>query len=52
MIMAVVRLMDEMLIRSLSHCLQGFKNIPCGWEWDFFHQQYESSMGHGGVDHY
>ena len=26
-------------VGSLSHYLQGFNNIPGGWEWDFFHQQ-------------
>ena len=25
------------LIGSLSHYLQGLKNIPGGWEWDSFH---------------
>ena len=38
--------MEEILhqwIGSLSHDLQVL-NIPGGWEWDFFHQQYDQVL--------
>jgi len=36
------------LIWEISHYLQGLYTIPGGWEWDFFHQQYQIHLSTPG----